>query len=90
MDQSTLVVKKSVPGFLLYPNPVSRSLTIQWESAPDADGKISYRIMDYSGRSVLSGILSENKIDVSHLGSGIYLIMLHTPNGAVTKTFLKQ
>jgi len=90
VDHASLVSKRPLPGFHMYPNPVHHSLSIQWGSALGADGKISYLILDDSGRRVLSGILSDGSIDVSPLIEGIYLIMLHTPGGALTKTFVKQ
>jgi predicted secreted hydrolase len=90
VDQATLASGRSVPGFHVYPNPVAQSLGIRWEKDPSASGKISYLIFDYSGRQALSGILSDNSINLSTLTEGIYLIMLQTPEGAITKTFVKQ
>ncbi len=90
VDQTTLAGERSVHGFQLYPNPVAQSLGIQWEKDPAASGKISYLIMDYSGRELLSGFLSDNSIDVSPLIRGLYLIMLETPGGSFVKTFVKH
>ena len=90
VDQTTLAGGKSVPGLQLYPNPVAQSLGIQWEKDPAASGKISYLIMDYSGRELLSGFLSDNSIDVSPLIRGLYLIMLETPGESFVKTFVKH
>lgn len=57
----------------VYPNPVQDFVTI------DSEIKFSsYEIIDFSGKSLKSSKLSENKIDVSQLSAGNYIIKLNS------------
>lgn len=79
-----------VPGFRIYPNPADKSLRIPWESGRSQNGEIPYRILDYLGRQVLSGILTEGEIDVGLLSTGFYLLILQTTDESVSQVFIKQ
>lgn len=89
-DQYTDVAQELSRAIGIYPNPVGNTLGIQWETGQADAGEMPWRIVDYMGRELLSGILSEGKIDVSMLGKGAYLIILHAPKGTVSQTFIKQ
>jgi len=71
-------------GLSLYPNPASTNVTIETKVYLKAE---TYRIIDPSGRILLSGILSGKKttIDLSGIPEGIYLFQL----GDLNKQTLK-
>lgn len=65
----------------IYPNPVEQSLNIQCE------GFISCKIVDLTGRVVLESNSSD--INVSHVQSGLYTIVVKTNLGEVVKKLSK-
>jgi len=72
----------------IYPNPTSGELTIE-------NGQLKIRnieIFDAFGKNVEveTFLLDENKIDISHLSSGIYIIKITTENGIAIKKFVKK
>jgi predicted secreted hydrolase len=89
-DQYTSVGQELVPGFRIYPNPAGNSLRIQWDAGQYEAEEISYQVMDYLGRPMLSGIFSAGEIDVSPLIKGVYLLILQAPGGTFSQTFVKQ
>ena len=58
---------------LIYPNPAKNSITVEGISKD-----VEFRILDVMGRNLNSGRLSinQNRIDVSELTAGIYLLQL--------------
>jgi hypothetical protein len=59
-------------NFTIYPNPVASKLTIATEY-----NSVTYSIMDVQGKVLEKDRLeSGNTIDITHLGNGIYLLML--------------
>jgi bacillolysin len=70
----------------VYPNPVDNELSI---SLANKTGT-TFTITNTLGQQVRSGQLSENPIDVSDLGTGIYLIELKGSQKTVTKKFIKK
>ncbi|WP_312077422.1 GEVED domain-containing protein [Chryseobacterium sp.] len=70
---------------MIYPNPVSTVLNVKNISA-----KASYKIYSSSGRLVSSGFIMNNKIDVSALISGLYIIDIVDEKGTVQKKFIKE
>ena len=77
-------------SFQIYPNPAENSLKIQWETGQTGAGNMPYRIIDFLGKQVSSGSLSEGDMDVSMLSEGIYMIIIHTSNGVVSQPFIRQ
>jgi hypothetical protein len=70
--------------FSFYPNPVSGSLHLR---GLQSGRTYTYIISNYSGQTVLTGILNENdKINVEHLPAGMYRLSVD----AATKVFIKQ
>jgi hypothetical protein len=68
----------------VYPNPVTDYLTIK------SDSKINkVEIYDVSGRNMKSN-LNGDKIDVTNLNSGNYIINIETKEGKTSKKFIKK
>jgi hypothetical protein len=70
---------------LLYPNPVKSLLNVKNISA-----KANYKIFSASGQLISSGVIANNKIDVSELISGLYIIDIEDITGSVQKKFIKE
>ena len=66
------------------PNPASTTLNIQSQ-----DSIIDLKIIDITGRSTTPS-LENNKIDVSNLANGIYLLEATTTNGTFREKFIKN
>jgi hypothetical protein len=60
-------------NFSIFPNPAENFITIQSIQVPQ---KISYTILDGTGRKILSGKLNKKSelVDISDLVPGIYLV----------------
>ncbi|WP_313384629.1 CotH kinase family protein [Chishuiella sp.] len=72
--------------FMVYPNPVSNILNV----ASSSQSKIEYKISSFLGQIVDQNIITNQKIDVSHLPKGVYIIQLTQGNKRVTKKFIKN
>lgn len=70
---------------MIYPNPVSTVLNIK-----NISKKANYKIYSAAGQLVSSGLILNNKIDVSRLINGLYVIDIE--DGALTaqKKFIKE
>ncbi|MCC6369533.1 MAG: T9SS type A sorting domain-containing protein [Bacteroidia bacterium] len=68
-----------------YPNPASKILSLQ----NDLSTNTTYRIMDISGRVVMSGEFQNTKtVDVSKLAAGTYLLEFESVNGKLSKKLI--
>ena len=89
-DQYTITKVNPAPAFRIYPNPVAYTLRIEWEAEhPELEGKPIYKVVDFTGRKLIQGILSKSEVDVSLLDEGIYMIILDTPDGTSINRFVK-
>lgn len=70
--------------FEIYPNPASQFLTIKTKAE-----NYNFNIYNSFGQHV-NATLSENRIDISNLSSGIYFLKIETETGSATKKFMKQ
>ncbi|PHR10804.1 MAG: hypothetical protein COA40_13180 [Aequorivita sp.] len=84
LQQPLSVEDFSKNDFQIYPNPASHFLTIK--SKVD---NYNFNIYNSLGQHV-NATLSENKIDISNLSSGIYFLKIETETGSATKKFIKQ
>jgi hypothetical protein len=75
------------PSFKLFPNPTTDFITIEGIETVNT----RYSVVDLNGRLVQNANFStsENRIDVSHLPKGIYVISIETESGKVSERFLK-
>lgn len=72
--------------FSMYPNPTNNILNVRM-----ADNRqVSFRVIDYFGHQVDAGELSENAINVSKLGVGVYVIEVNDGQKTITKKFIKK
>lgn len=74
-------------SFKMYPNPAKDFTTIELPSHTD---NVGIQIYDVSGRKVKETILSatDNKVDLSGLNSGMYLMHIKTIEGQGTKALV--
>ena len=70
-------------GVSILPNPTSGILNIT------AVEKADYRLFNIKGQVLKKGVL-ENKIDISSLSKGIYLLNINTDKGSFTKKVVKN
>ena len=81
---STDVFSRNVVG--LYPNPATTEINVSTDveiSSVEVFNVIGKRVMSTSN-------LSENKIDVSNLTNGIYILRISSGNSFITKKFVKN
>jgi hypothetical protein len=70
---------------LIYPNPVSTVLNVK-----NISKKANYKIYSAAGQVVSSGLILNNKIDVSRLINGVYVIDIEDVQGTAQKKFIKE
>ncbi|MGN7863774.1 T9SS type A sorting domain-containing protein [Chryseobacterium sp. 22458] len=71
-------------GLSIYPNPAVDYLTVK------SDSKVNkIEVYDLAGRK-MNGILNGDKVDVTHLSSGNYIINIETKEGKTSKRFIKK
>jgi len=70
---------------LIYPNPVSTVLNVK-----NISKKANYKIYSAAGQVVSSGLILNNKIDVSKLINGVYVIDIEDVQGTAQKKFIKE
>ena len=73
----------------LYPNPVQNELNVK---LPQAEGiQINYTISNLLGQTISKGTLKNDKIDVSQISKGMYILQLKTNDGRKgSKSFIKK
>ncbi len=70
---------------ILYPNPVKKGfLFISGLSSKN----VSYKIISYTGQTVMNRNLLEDRIDVSGLALGMYILEINTEQESITKGFI--
>jgi chitinase len=72
--------------WVLFPNPVQHQLNIM--AGEDIAGG-TIRVVDISGRQVLSPRAATYKVDVSRLAPGTYTLIFTKKDRTVTKQFVK-
>jgi bacillolysin len=78
--------ENSIYDVKMYPNPVSEFLNVKTLDNRAA----SYRVINYLGQQVDAGKLSENTVNVSKLGAGVYLFEVNDGQKTITKKFIKN
>ena len=76
----------SVQTFQMYPNPAKDILNIKLAT----DGISTFRIVDVLGKTVKSGSISNQPINISRLKTGIYLIEINDGEEIILEKFIKQ
>ncbi len=94
MKSATLSGNYSESGFKIYPVPAGETLVIESSSAQD--GILNVRIMDITGRVLVTGIWdrsnSRHSIRLDKLNSGPHILQVFSENsdGIFTTRFIKQ
>lgn len=70
---------------LIYPNPVKSILNVK-----NVSKKAKYKIYSAAGQVISSGIILNNKIDVSRLINGVYVIDIDDVQGTAQRKFIKE
>jgi len=70
---------------IIYPNPVSTILNVK-----NISKKANYKIYSSAGQLISNGTIVNNKIDVSRLINGLYVIELVDGDKTVQKKFIKE
>lgn len=86
-DESTTGVNTENTGNLLniYPNPASDYIIINTADVTFVE------IYDITGKNILSTVTTtDNKVDISHLSKGTYLVYLHTEGKVTTSKLVKK
>jgi len=82
-DINTLGVKNlNVSNFSLYPNPTSTGFVTITSNNSDS---IQAQVFDTLGKQVLNNTISNNRLNVSSLNAGLYIVKLTQDNTSVTK-----
>ena len=87
---STLAIKdNSLNELSIYPNPVVNELTI---NLPSNIKNADVRIVDVTGRTISNNnvTINNNKLDVSHLAQGVYIVEIKTEKGTTSKKLIKK
>jgi endo-1,3(4)-beta-glucanase len=71
--------------YLIYPNPVADILYLNSKSE-----SVNVSIFDITGKILFNAKISDNKLDVSNLQKGIYIIKIVGKKGIVLRKFVKQ
>ena len=73
---------------LLFPNPSTNYLNIQRLDANNSEHK--YIIIDNTGKELGSGVVIDNRVDVSPYPVGSYMIKIFNSKNSYTTKFIKQ
>ncbi|MDT3408401.1 UNVERIFIED_CONTAM: hypothetical protein QE387_002718 [Pseudacidovorax intermedius] len=90
-DYTVRISKLPVPNpldqtqIMIYPNPVSSILNVK-----NISKKANYKIYSAAGQLISRGIILNNKIDVSKLINGVYVIDIDDNGTTAQKKFIKE
>jgi Zn-dependent metalloprotease/chitodextrinase len=78
--------ESSISDIVLYPNPATAILNVRM-----MDNRAgTYRLVNFLGQQVDAGKLSENGINVSQLGAGVYIVEVNDGQKTTSKKFVKN
>ena len=69
-------------SFKVFPNPAYTEIVIDFQGG---DNQLNLLLTDLKGETFKVQNLTQNKIDISHLNSGIYILTLKTDHGLISK-----
>lgn len=78
--------ENSISDLLMYPNPADNILNVRMTDSR----KGTYRLINFLGQQVDAGKLSESGINVSKLGTGVYILEVNDGQKTVAKKFVKN
>ena len=74
-------------SFKMYPNPTSLGYVIL---SSKNNAKLSVSVFDILGKQVLNGKVTDNKLNVTSLNSGVYIMKVSQDNATITKKLVIQ
>ncbi|WP_291274104.1 choice-of-anchor J domain-containing protein [Flavobacterium sp.] len=74
-------------NFAMYPNPASNVLNLLPRNGNSVN---HFSITDLNGRTVASGAVVDNSVNVSNLSPGVYFVSVETNEGKGTAKFVKN
>jgi minor extracellular serine protease Vpr len=82
-------IENSLNLLSVYPNPVINELSI---NLPSDVKEAKINIVDISGRNVVNTEIKQanNKVNVSHLAKGVYIVEIKIDKGSITKKIIKN
>ncbi|NMH29642.1 T9SS type A sorting domain-containing protein [Flavobacterium silvaticum] len=86
-DDALSVKQNNDPVVAIYPNPASDKLNVRWTNAASS---VSYKVYNAFGSITMSGNIVGEKLDVSSLATGIYMIQLTDGTNEVTRRIVKK
>ncbi|SFT68291.1 Por secretion system C-terminal sorting domain-containing protein [Lishizhenia tianjinensis] len=86
-DASVTDVNEKGLAFKIAPNPSQDFLQISLKEEVETE---SIAIVDLQGKVVLSDLTINQKIDVSTLEAGVYMVQIQTADGLSTQKFIKK
>lgn len=78
--------ENSISDLSMYPNPTDSFLNVRMADSR----KGTYRVINFLGQQVGAGKLSENAINVSALGTGVYILEVNDGQKTTAKKFVKN
>lgn len=89
----TINAKTAKPSIFIYPNPTSGIFTLEFEFPADS-GNYNIFVFTATGKKILEERLSGNEItrqfDISHLASGMYVILIEGKSIHTSRKIIKQ
>ncbi|WP_108869216.1 M14 family zinc carboxypeptidase [Aquimarina aquimarini] len=79
-------IRKDNSDISVYPNPVKDG--ILFVQTKHVKNNLSYKIINYIGQTVMENQLSENKIDISSLPEGVYILRIDIDTKMITKKIM--
>ncbi|WP_103068178.1 M14 family zinc carboxypeptidase [Aquimarina sediminis] len=83
-ENGTSLISNS-DDIILYPNPIKDGILFIQGLHQD---KVSFKIFNYVGQTVIQDQLSDQSIDVGHLPYGMYLLEISVDQNVITKRFV--
>ncbi|MCL2301814.1 MAG: T9SS type A sorting domain-containing protein [Lentimicrobiaceae bacterium] len=85
---------QELSGIKIFPNPSNGELLITFDELQVTSDELRVTIVDVSGKAVAAHhfmfLPTRQKIDISHLKSGVYFVKIATNQGEVVKKVVKQ
>lgn len=83
LDVVSSTENESFADLKIFPNPATDMISIDFKE------KGQYKIINYNGKVVLANYITNNRIDISDLNSGVYNLVVSTEKGETTRRFVK-
>ena len=84
-DPALAVDQNSIVDFSIYPNPFLEVISIR-----GVEGLANYKIYSVDGKLIKKGAVENDKIHLSELAKGIYLLQLDFNDKIMTKKIIKK